>query len=145
MQFFTDCNDLTEATKLWKKLMKENHPDRGGDTKVTQTINAEFDEFCKFNFANFKENVHNKFTGKPYDFDDVYFAEIVVKIITLDIEIEQVGYWLYVRGYDNETYKKLTKLGFWNSRKHGCLIFNGEGANKRKRTRMTMYQIRSRH
>ena len=143
--FFKDCKDITEASKLHRELMKEHHPDVGGNTETAQSINDQFDIFTLHNFTHFKET-NFRYDGKRYDFSEVHFSEVVSKIIHLNVDIEQVGYWLWVRNWDDAAKKVLTDLGFWKSGKHDCFIYNGGfGGTKRKRTRMSMNQIRNRH
>ena len=143
--FFKDCSNLTDGAKLYKELMKKHHPDMGGDTATAQAINDQFDNFTLRTFKTFKETEF-RYDGKPYNFDEIFFSEVVMKIINLPIDIEQVGFWLYARNYDSKTQSVLNSFGFWKSGKHDCMIFNGElGGIRKKRTNLSMNQIRYRH
>lgn len=43
MKYFSNVNSIESLKAQYKKLAFQNHPDRGGDTKVMQKINAEYD------------------------------------------------------------------------------------------------------
>ena len=42
LKYFRGCNSLQELKKEYKKLLKINHPDNGGDLVTMQEINAEY-------------------------------------------------------------------------------------------------------
>lgn len=43
MKYFKNIQNLSELKKQYRVLAIANHPDKGGDTEVMQSINAEFD------------------------------------------------------------------------------------------------------
>ena len=47
MNYFAGCMDIKQARKEYIKLAQKHHPDKGGDTKVMQEINDQFDNFKK--------------------------------------------------------------------------------------------------
>jgi curved DNA-binding protein CbpA len=47
MSFFHGCADIAAAKKLHRALARKHHPDKGGDLRIMQQINAEYDQFCK--------------------------------------------------------------------------------------------------
>ena len=44
MKYFNHINSLSELKKQYRELVKNNHPDKGGDTAVMQAINNEFEK-----------------------------------------------------------------------------------------------------
>lgn len=47
-KYFKDINTLEELRKQYRDLLKKYHPDnKGGNTKITQEINAEYDRLFK--------------------------------------------------------------------------------------------------
>ena len=44
MTYFQNINSLSELKKQYRELVKNNHPDKGGDTAVMQAINNEFEK-----------------------------------------------------------------------------------------------------
>jgi hypothetical protein len=43
IKWFKNCQSVEQAKKLWKILAMQYHPDRGGDLRSMQEINAEWD------------------------------------------------------------------------------------------------------
>lgn len=43
MKYFKNCKTLKELKDTYKKLLKENHPDNGGDLEIMKEINVQFD------------------------------------------------------------------------------------------------------
>ena len=44
MKYFQNITSLSELKKQYRELVKNNHPDKGGDTAVMQAINNEFEQ-----------------------------------------------------------------------------------------------------
>ena len=47
IKWFAACATMAEVQSLYRKLVMEHHPDRGGDVRKMQEINAEHDELVK--------------------------------------------------------------------------------------------------
>ena len=43
MKYFTECKNLDELKKEFRRLAMLHHPDRGGDAEIMKLINAEYD------------------------------------------------------------------------------------------------------
>lgn len=77
MTYFNKVNTLEEAKKLYRELAMKNHPDRGGDIKVMQAINDEFELVCSLLSSTltegkevFTSTLYNEgFTGSRYKGD----------------------------------------------------------------------------
>lgn len=61
---FTGIKTLSEAKDLYKKLAMANHPDKGGDTKMMQEINSEFEQV--FQFLKYSSPVVTTETASSY-------------------------------------------------------------------------------
>jgi curved DNA-binding protein CbpA len=48
MIYFTPDMNPAEAKRQHRALVRQHHPDRGGDLGTMQTINAQYDEFVKY-------------------------------------------------------------------------------------------------
>lgn len=46
--YFEKCQDLNELKSVYKKLALKHHPDCGGDVRIMQEINAEYDRIFLF-------------------------------------------------------------------------------------------------
>ena len=53
-KYFKEATDLYTLKKEYRKLIKENHPDNGGDTWVMAAINNETVIFMFLLFVSFK-------------------------------------------------------------------------------------------
>ena len=107
-QYYTGCDSLDQVKLRYKELALQYHPDRGGDTRVMQEINAQYEAIRKnphFRFWKQKEE-----TRKDYS----EFPEIINNIIGFrDITIELCGNWIWLSGATFRYSKQLKTLGFY--------------------------------
>lgn len=89
MNYFIDIRSFAELKKEYRRLAKENHPDKGGDTTIMQQINIQFkklfeeykdkpvhsrdatgyeDDYADANASQYADYVYNeyRYTGKNY-------------------------------------------------------------------------------
>ena len=114
---FKNCKNFAEAKALYKKLVRENHPDMGGSTEKMQEINRAWDNFCKCpHFEDSAENDSVKADGTKY-------AQIINELLKYPVTVDLVGSWLWVTG-DTFTIKYLLKsYGFkWASKKRAWYL-----------------------
>lgn len=117
--YFTDCRTAEDVKTRYKELAKRYHPDMpGGDTKIMQEINDEFDRV----FARLK-NIHRKQgTNETYEEKDEkkrsnetpqMFREIITKLFSIsqDIVIEICGTWLWLTGDTYPIREELKAIG----------------------------------
>lgn len=70
-------------------------------------------------------------------------AELLYKVIRMNVRVELIGSWLYV--FDSYHVKDdLKELGFWFSKKHKAWIYSGS-PKKRFRSKLTTDDVRARH
>ena len=105
--YFNDCKNLDEVKRRYKELALKHHPDRGGDTRIMQAVNNEYDAIRKNPFFKFwKEKEESQQ-------DYVQFPDIISKIIGFkDITIELCGNWLWISGNTYKHRKELKQYGF---------------------------------
>lgn len=60
MNYFDGCRDLETARKHYLKLVKLNHPDKGGRVEVMQEINNQYDSFKKHGRVVENESIFNR-------------------------------------------------------------------------------------
>lgn len=115
MRYFVNVKTLEELKKEYKKLAMQYHPDRqGGDLKVMQEINVEYEVM----FKRLKDSSQNEYEKNSDEVASEYI-EIINKIINLDgVNIEICGTWIWLSGNTKE-YKDIFKeLGFkWAKKK----------------------------
>ena len=150
-KYFNNTNTLEELRKQYKELLKQHHPDNGGNLKTMQEINAEYDRMFKmlkdqhesnnFNCGDAKSNYNNM----KYDFaEDEKLREMLNKIIHFKgIDIELVGAWIWISGNTYAHKKELKELSFkWASQKK-MWYWHSEVFRKKSRKTLSMDDIRN--
>lgn len=153
-KYFKDVNTLEELRKQYRDLLKKFHPDnKGGNTKITQEINGEYDRLFKLlkerhenETADSKEsNKKTDFNNIKYDFtEDRKLREVLQQIITFEgINIEIIGCWIWVDGntYDYKT--TLKEIGFKWAREKKKWYFHTEAFRKKSNKVLSMEDIRA--
>lgn len=109
-KWFKDIKNIEQLRKKYKELLKVYHPDNGGNVSDMQEINAEFDELCKV----LSEEKHTDEQTSTYDTDEEnkVFKEVLSKIITLNVEAEIVGSWIWIVKGSYEYRELLKEIGF---------------------------------
>ena len=138
-KFFASCTTMEMFKKEYRRLIKEHHPDNGGDTATMQEVNAQYDMgFVEAQKAyNADREPERRNTETPEQFRGV--MEALMRCEGLVIEI--CGTWVWVSG-DTRTHKELLKgLGFkWASQKK--MWYLGQRMTKGRRRPYTMEKIR---
>lgn len=149
MKYFTNIETIADLKKEYRKLIKANHPDNGGDTWVMADINNEYEKLFNLLKEGHNAKAAQDTTGhtKPMTETPEMFREIIEKIINLDgIEIELCGSWIWVSG-NTKQYKDIFKAcGFrWASKK--CMWYwrcEADAMPSKGKTK-TMDQIREKY
>ena len=126
----------------------ENHPDRGGDVRVMQEINAEHDKL--FNMLKNEQNAKaadptsgvRETTEAPEE-----FRAVVEALLSLDgIEVELCGSWLWIAG-DTRPHKDALKAAGcrWSASKKKWYWRHYEAGARWSRGRTTMGEIRAKY
>ncbi len=150
-KYFNNTNTLEELRKQYKELLKQHHPDNGGNVSDMQEINSEYDRLFKIlknqhesNKAN-SNNTNADYNNMKYDFaEDEKLREMLNKIIHFKgIDIELVGAWIWVSGNTYVHKKELKELGFkWASQKK-MWYWHSEVFRKKSRKTLSMDDIRN--
>ena len=105
---FQDIEGINEAKKIYKTLAKKLHTDIGGSEEDFKILNEIYNNLIehKIYFSN-----SSKF--------DIELETIISLILHFEnINIELVGYWIWVSGDTKEIKEKLKEIGFkWASKK----------------------------
>lgn len=150
-KYFNNTNTLEELRKQYKELLKQHHPDNGGNVSDMQEINSEYDRLFKIlknqhesNKAN-SNNTNADYNNMKYDFaEDEKLREMLNKIIHFKgIDIELVGAWIWVSGNTYAHKKELKELSFkWASQKK-MWYWHSEVFRKKSRKTLSMDDIRN--
>lgn len=113
--YFVDVTTPAEIKSLYRKLAMEHHPDRGGDTRVMQDINAEYHRIL--------ESKHGFTTkgsdGKEHTYYYTYWREdLLTKVLEQlfalnlpdDVEIDIIGSWIWITGNTKPVKDKLKTI-----------------------------------
>lgn len=121
--YFAFCETLEDVKKLYHRLVKENHPDNGGDPEIMKEINVQYEKA----FNNLK-NTHRKkdgttwtaTPGSKYETNETpeQFRKMVEELLKYDVTVEIIGCFVWVYGDTKPMKDELKKFGFrWHSSK----------------------------
>jgi hypothetical protein len=91
---------------------------------VTKEIIAQFNAFLNGFMSHSFNSYYEDKEWKPGAEAVTPFQEVLQKIITLDCQIEIIGYWIYCFN-SKEVKEQLKELGFWFSGKHKAQVYSG--------------------
>lgn len=129
--WFDGCETVQEVKERYRLLCMRYHPDRGGDTRTMQDINAAFT--VAFEHTKKRQNdAHNaqKESGFKYSEETrsqyvpycreapEEFRAMITELIRLGVDVELCGVWVWVSGDTRPAKEALKKLGFrWHAKK----------------------------
>ena len=144
MNYFTHCQSVEEAKKIYRALLMQHHPDHAGQEgeAATKEIIKQFNYFLNSFMSHSFNSYYEDKEWKPAPGAETPFQEILQKIINLDCEIEIIGYWIYCFN-SKEVKDQLKELGFWFSGKHKAWIYSGKPKRNIK-SKETLDEIRAR-
>lgn len=103
-QFFIDCTTIEEVKKRYKELAILHHPDKGGDLRTMQELNAEYQRIIKSNQFEFKTEEERE--------DCLIYPDVINKLILIEgIIIEIIGRWVWVSGNTYPHRAELKEIG----------------------------------
>ena len=148
MKYFNNVETLEELRKQYKELLKQYHPDNGGELESMQAINAEYDRLFKLLKDRHESKTADTETNNnnmQYDFEeDAKLREVLQKIIHFsDITIEICGSWIWLAGNTYQYKTELKEIGFkWASKKKQW-YFHTEAFRKKGKKALSMEDIRN--
>lgn len=99
--YFEKCQDLNELKATYKRLALQHHPDMGGDVRVMQEINTEYDRVFLLLKAKQNTMANDDETGRTRKTTETpeEFRAVVEALLRLEgIEVELCGAWLWISG-----------------------------------------------
>lgn len=142
MKHFNNINTIEELKKEYRQLCKKFHPDLNRDidtTNIMKEINNEYEML-------FKKLENNETKKAGHNIDDNY--RNIINSITLhdNIDIELVGFWIWVSGNTFEIKEQLKELGFMFSGKHKKWFYNGDNKKTNNfRNKLSYDELKDRH
>lgn len=142
--YFDHCTNLDELRAAYKRLAIKYHPDMGGDTRIMQDINIEFDRVFNAlkNSYNSQRTTDQQTTETPDK-----FRSVIDKLITLDgLKIELCGSWLWIGGNTYPHKDTLKSAGCkWSRSKRKWYWHHKDDGASWSRGRCTMDEIRGKY
>lgn len=114
-RFFEGVQTLEQLKKLYFKLAKIHHPDRGGDLETMQAINNEYDQKIKY-FEKYGNRTEQATAAKEAEAPEE-FKKIIEILISKGIDVEIIGAWIWIEKCGIHL-NLLKKYGFLWSAKH---------------------------
>ena len=146
MKYFNNISNLNELRSEYKKLIKKYHPDNGGNVKIAQAINNEY-EILFNQLKNKSETDTNNQTNQASDNfnyeSDSILRDIINKIINFNVDIEIIGAWIWVTGDTYSVKDELKSLKFQWSSKRKAWYFHSEPYKKRSKKILSLDEIRN--
>jgi hypothetical protein len=154
INYFSNCHTQEEAKAEYRRLALIHHPDRGGDLRTMQDINAQYAAFiathAKTTERQRQAEAHaaGKKTAADYhDLDEV--AEVLrVKIEAAlnipGIEVELCGLWIWLTGETKAHREEIKSIGGFRFSPDKCAWYFAAvpSFNRQKRT---LDEIRQMH
>ena len=141
-KWFSKVSSIESLKKEYRKLVMKFHPDHGGSDEIFKEIQNEFENVLEsFMFASFTS--YEEKYGKEANGNMFVFADILKEIISFNMKVEIIGYWIYC--FDSYEYKNLLKeKGFWFSKKHKAWVYSG-GKKIKRATKHTIDSIKNQY
>ena len=145
MTYFNNIHSLEELRKEYKRLVKLNHPDNGGNEETIKAINAEYDKmFDRLKDADTSTNNNSK-TANRYNKDiDAAIREAINRIIHLEgIQIDLVGTWVWVFGNSYPVKDQLKAAGFRYSGNRKAWYWHSNEEKKKGASKRSMDELKA--
>ena len=143
MKWFKGVKTIEELRKMYRELLKEYHPDNGGNVSDMQEINSEYDVLFKRISASYGEEKTADNQSYTYDKDEENkaFKEVLSKIININADIEIIGLWVWIHG--GYEYRELLKsTGFRYAPKKKCWCWHYGEYHRHSKKEVSLDDIR---
>lgn len=106
--YFEGCTTQAEAKARYRELVKQHHPDTGGDLRIMQDINAEYSRFmsegAKTEARERQRTAHAENRKSAADFHDMdeigeNLRTMIEMALNLEgVDVELMGLWVWLTG-----------------------------------------------
>jgi len=139
MNYFKACKSVQEIKKLYRQLALANHPDKGGDVEIMQSINAQYTLALKSFDGTTQDNYTYKYNAETEQAVMDKIAEIISSKI--DVEISLIGNWIWITGETKQYRTELKKMGCkWHS-KRLCWYWNNQTKRYRYSSKVSLDEL----
>lgn len=148
-KYFLKVKTLSALKREYRRLLFKNHPDNGGDVKVMQEINAEYDYLSKIlpditesedttedAHESAKGNTRTSQSGNTYSTHSTEMDEELASILETvsiipGVNSELCGSWIWVSGNTYPIKERLKEMGFRFSSQKKMWYYHKESQNHR--------------
>lgn len=114
-QYFEHLKTVEEVKRWYRHLAQEHHPDRGGDLRTMQEVNAQY--HAKLRALNGQESRKEDGSSYQYRYDQAVEEAVANKIaellaLNLPVDCALIGTWLWVSGDTRPWKEQLKTIGF---------------------------------
>ena len=108
-KYFAGVKTIEELRKWYRELLKQYHPDNGGNEEIMKEINIEYDRL--FAILSKESKPDGESTTYDQNAENEAFKAVLNQIIGYSMEIELIGSWIWC--FNCYAYKdRLKELGF---------------------------------
>ncbi len=138
-KYFAGVKTVEELRKRYRELLKQHHPDNGGNEETMKEINTAYDAL----FARMSHE--NNSDGQSYTQEEnEQFKAILNEIAGFNMTVEVIGNWLWC--FDCFQYKdKLKTLGFKWAAKKKAWIWHSEPYHRRHKGEIPLDEIKAKY
>ena len=142
--YFENLNLESEIKERFKKLAKENHPDKGGSLEVMKEINNQYDNVLKGIFQKSGKSITE--IEELLKDSNLIREKLMEILLCPGLIIELCGSWIWITG-DTKLAKELLKgAGFmWASKKVAWYWHKPQDTFKRWCTKFNLEMIRDKY
>ncbi len=142
MKWFENVKKIEELRQLYRKLLKEHHPDNGGDEETMKEINLEYDRVFS-DLSRFSSD-SGQCTGEEQKAENEAFKSVMEQIAHINATVEVIGSWLWVHG--GYEYRELLKsVGFRFAPKKKCWCWHYGEYRKYHKREVPLDEIRAKY
>ena len=137
MNYFQGCINVAQVKTLFRELALRWHPDRGGDLRTMQTINAQYHEALKS--LHKSESFDGSGEKRTYYYNEATENEIMTVVSALlslrmpNVDIQIIGLYVWVTGdtrANKDSIKTVKGMRYHSERQ--CWFFKPAALNNYK-------------
>lgn len=147
MKWFTNVHTVEELRKQYRQLMKEHHPDVGGNTEDAKQINAEYERlFAILSRQEAQERPQREQdTNEDKAAEDKAIRAVLDALAGIDADVEIIGSWVWVTR-NSYPYKELLKsLNFRFASRKRAWYFHADEYHRRSKREVSLDEIREKY
>lgn len=141
-RWFRGISKIEELRKRYRELLKQYHPDNGGNEETMKEINLEYDRVFA-DLSRFSSN-SAQCTGEEQKAENEAFKSVMEQIAHINATVEVIGSWLWVHG--GYEYRELLKsVGFRFAPKKKCWCWHYGEYRKYHKREVPLDEIRAKY